>query len=112
MKYNPRMFPVLSPLVAPFWADADTTQNGTVWYGERSQDIHDLDCARQNVRKYFCQEDFEPIFVFVATWDKVPHYRRGSKVLKKLYIYIYIMNTFILGYKYSKFKRYTVKRLC
>ena len=80
MEYNPRMFPVLSPLVAPFWADADTRLNGTVWYGERSQDIHDLDCARQNVRKYFCQEDFEPNFIFVATWDKVPHYRRGSKV--------------------------------
>ena len=74
------MLPVPWPLIAPFWADVDTRENGTVWYGERSQDSLDLDRARRDVLEYFCQEDFVPNFIFVATWDKVPHYSKGSKV--------------------------------
>ena len=105
-EYQPRNFPVLKLLIAPFWADVDTRENGTVWYGERSSNLHDLEHARQNVRKYFCHEDFEPNFVFVATWDKVPPFTRGSKVHDEIIIYnIYAISDFFSYYPHAQRER-------
>ena len=81
-EFLPRAFPSSSiPIVAPFWADSDTNVNGTVWYGERSDDVLLLVRAQEDIQRYFSsQYNFEPNFLFVATWDSVPHFNTGTKV--------------------------------
>ena len=80
--FQPNAFPFSStPIVAPFWADSDTRMNGNVWYGERSDDVLLLLRAQEDVQSYFSsQYNFEPNFLFVATWDSVHHYQDGTKV--------------------------------
>ena len=81
-EFLPRAFPSSSiPIVAPFWADSDTRVNGTVWYGERSDDVLLLVRAQEDIQRYFSsQYNFEPKFLFVATWDSIPHFITGTKV--------------------------------
>ena len=66
-------------IIAPFWADVDTSRGGTVWY-RVSKNPSDLRRANQEVRISF-QEcvDFESKWVLVSTWDNVAYYGRGSK---------------------------------
>jgi len=81
--YTPEYFPLSSniSLIAPFWADSDTRSRGTVWFGIRSNDLNLLARASQDVKRYFTsQQYFEPNFLFVSTWDEVPHYNRKKKV--------------------------------
>ena len=80
--FVPNAFPFSStPIVAPFWADSDTRVNGNVWYGERTDDVSLLVRAQEDVQRFFSsQYNFEPNFLFVATWDSVPHFVTGTKV--------------------------------
>lgn len=67
--YTPNPFPIANDarMIAPFWADIDTTRGGTVWYRETTNDTM-LDRATDEVRAYF--PDF---FRFRASWDISPH---------------------------------------
>jgi len=76
------MFPLQRPLIAPFWADCDTRRNGSAWFGDHSDQLDQLQKAKQNANKYFCLKDFEPNILFVATWDQVPYFKRRSNVSK------------------------------
>ena len=81
--YLPEDFPLPSnrSIIAPFWADSDTASSGTVWFGIRSVDFNILEKARQDVRRYFSsQHNFDPNFLLVSTWERVPHYWVGNKV--------------------------------
>ena len=80
--FLPGAFPNSStPIVAPFWADSDTRGSGTVWYGERSEDVLLLLRAQEDVQRFFSsQYNFNPTFLYVATWDSIPHYEAGTKV--------------------------------
>ncbi len=82
--YSPVRFPRSSgpPIIAPFWADADTQGSGRVWFRERSENQELLNRAQSDIQQYFgLQPDFSPNFLFIATWDQVPHYNLGNKVL-------------------------------
>ena len=68
--------------VAPFWADADTTNTGDVWYRETTtQDL--LDKANMQIKQAFpLQIPFTATHLFVATWDEVGYFdRKRDKVI-------------------------------
>lgn len=75
-------------VIAPFWGDVDTSGSdlGAVWYRQTSNSTL-LQRAKNEILKYLhfypelnCQQ-FDPTFLFVATWDRVGYYRkRGHKV--------------------------------
>ncbi len=70
---TPQSFPLSGLfLIAPYWADVDTINGtGTVYYREtRDNDV--LRRARNDVMTSFSRR-FLPIFVFIATWDRVGH---------------------------------------
>eukprot|EP00105_Crassostrea_gigas_P046261 XP_019930409.1 PREDICTED: protein mesh [Crassostrea gigas] len=71
--YTPNPFPIANDarMIAPFWADIDTTRGGTVWYRETTNDTM-LDRATDEVRAYFPDFfRFRASWVFIATWDRV-----------------------------------------
>lgn len=71
--YTPNPFPIANDarMIAPFWADIDTTRGGTVWYRETTNDTM-LDRATHEVRAYFPDFfRFRASWVFIATWDRV-----------------------------------------
>ncbi|WAR19053.1 NDG-like protein [Mya arenaria] len=61
-------------LIAAFFADVDLTQGGNVFYRETNEEAL-LQRAGADVQGHFSQfPDFEPLGLFIATWDKVlPH---------------------------------------
>ncbi|XP_030630870.1 alpha-tectorin [Chanos chanos] len=60
-------------IIAPFWADIDTRQKGTISYRQYiSGSI--LTQATEDINQYFPDLSFNASFVFVATWDRVPYY--------------------------------------
>ena len=74
--YTPDPFPLANDarMIAPFWADIDTTRGGTVWYRETT-DKQLLDRATDEVRAYFPKfMKFRASWIFIATWDHVAFY--------------------------------------
>ena len=79
--FTPETFPLANnlQLIAPFWADVDTTVAGNVWYREASSERSLLQRARDEIRRALAsQEDFQPTFLFIATWDHVGSYGDAS----------------------------------
>ena len=67
---------VFFPLIAPYWADVDTTPagGGLVWYRVSTSQA-DRDRARNDIRAVFQEAArFTPTVVFIATWDHVGYY--------------------------------------
>ena len=74
--FTPEPFPLGSglQLIAPYWADVDTTGTGNVWYRETT-DLDLLDQVQQEIRRVFSdQQQFVSINIFIATWDHVGYY--------------------------------------
>ncbi|XP_033127109.1 sushi, nidogen and EGF-like domain-containing protein 1 [Anneissia japonica] len=74
---TPDPFPLMWPIVAPFWADVDTNNGGTVYYREmtRHVDVKLAEYVEGIVRNHeITQPNFELIWLFVATWDQVAFY--------------------------------------
>ena len=90
--YTPHPFPIQVPIIAPFWADVDTTlrrddafgeapigstpinETGNVWYREEFS-IELLDKARTEIRDAFIgQYSFIPTCLFIATWQNVGYF--------------------------------------
>lgn len=66
-------------IIAPFWADVDTSKGGEVWY-RVSKHPSDLKYATKNVRLSFQENiNFESKWALVATWHKVGYYGRGER---------------------------------
>jgi hypothetical protein len=66
--------------VAPFWADVDTNgpQDGTVWRRETNNSTV-LNRAREDIQTAFeTRIDFQPLYAFVATWDRVNYFRSNT----------------------------------
>ncbi|XP_074631718.1 sushi domain-containing protein 2-like [Acropora palmata] len=85
-QYTPNPFPLGDGrrLIAPFWADVDTTNGGNVSYRE-STDIVLLQRATGDVRRAFiAQHKFTATWIFIATWERVAFYgaRNGTQQLK------------------------------
>ena len=66
-------------VIAPFWADVDTTGIGTVWYRDTS-DTKLLDRARSDILRNpvlfpdIDLQNFFPTSLLIATWDHVGYY--------------------------------------
>ena len=70
------------PLAAPFFADVDNTVgSGNVWY-RITQDPVLLAKAKSDIPA----SNFNPVWLFIATWDHVGYYSRHTdKVCKYMY---------------------------
>ncbi|XP_069105864.1 protein mesh-like [Argopecten irradians] len=82
-QYTPESFPLSNSrrIIAPFWADVDIRNGGTVWYRETT-DSSILQRATDEVRLYYpSQTSFRADWVFVATWDNVAFYGSGGTSL-------------------------------
>jgi len=85
-QYTPNPFPLGDGrrLIAPFWADVDTTNGGNVSYRE-STDIVLLQRATGDVRRAFiAQHKFTATWIFIATWERVAFFgaRNSTQQLK------------------------------
>ncbi|OWF50292.1 hypothetical protein KP79_PYT23936 [Mizuhopecten yessoensis] len=72
-QYTPDPFPLSGSrrLIAPFWADVDIRNGGTVWYRETTS-ASILQRATDDVRLFYpSQSSFVAAWVFIATWDDV-----------------------------------------
>ena len=81
--FHPRSFPLNNSfqLIAPYWADADTRETGTVWFRETT----DLDILRRAMRDvqvaFDSQINFQRLFAFIATWDRVGYHNRHTDLV-------------------------------
>ena len=79
-QYTPDPFPLGSNrrLIAPFWADVDTTNGGVVYYRE-TQELAIRKRVSEEIRKYFVrQRKFSAKWVMIVTWLNVAHYGGSS----------------------------------
>ncbi|KAE8752468.1 hypothetical protein FOCC_FOCC000590 [Frankliniella occidentalis] len=70
-------FPLEYPVIAPFYANVDTSVSGTVYFHE-SESVEDLQRASERVRRSFSASTFQPTAVFVATWERVGYFSQGA----------------------------------
>jgi len=79
-QFNPRRFPINSgnALIAPFWADADTRENGsgTVFYRETTNPTL-LQRASREIQDGLLVS-FSPSHLFIATWDSIGYFNRRT----------------------------------
>ncbi|KXJ29880.1 Sushi, nidogen and EGF-like domain-containing protein 1 [Exaiptasia diaphana] len=78
--YVPKRFPLDDiGMVAPFWTDVDTREGGAIWYRQNATKKL-LEEASTDIRKAFPEfPRFSAIWMFVATWEKVPFYGNKNK---------------------------------
>lgn len=81
----PWMFPLYGDyqLIAPFWADVDTTGTGDIWYRETT-DANILTRANEDVLIAFPHyENYQSKSVFIVTWDGVGYYDNHTDRVRK-----------------------------
>ena len=80
-QYTPEPFPTnaAKEIIAPFWADVDTTGTGNILYRETT-DADLLQRADNDIRRAFSAITFSSKYLFIATWDHVGFY--NSRVHK------------------------------
>lgn len=67
-------------LIAPFFVDADTTRNGTVWFRE-TNDTKVLKKAEFDIDRAFPdQSSFQPKVAFITTWDGLGYHDTWTEV--------------------------------
>ena len=83
-RYVPTRFPTMDVLIAPFWADADTTVgsgSGHVYYRSTiNQSL--LNRTAEIINTAFTGANFVPEHLYVVTWFQVGYYGQidNSKV--------------------------------
>jgi hypothetical protein len=83
-QYTPIPFPLGGDrrLIAPFWADVDTTNGGVVYYRE-TQDLAIRTRASEEIRKYFVrQRRFLAKWVMIVTWLNVARFGSGGSTTR------------------------------
>ena len=73
--YTPRSFPLGDgcQLIAPYWADVDTREAGTVWFREVN-DSALLNRIGGNLRRNIASLSFQPTSALIVTWESVGYY--------------------------------------
>ena len=82
-QFTPQSFPLGDGrmIIAPYWADVDTTGTGTVWYRETSE-ASLLTRAKREIQTAFVdQMFFEPTTLFIATWDHVGYFNSHTDLV-------------------------------
>ncbi|KAK2513524.1 hypothetical protein Q9966_016098 [Columba livia] len=78
-EFTPEPFPVAQrPLLAPFWADVDTTLGGAVFYRQSRQPALLARLAR-DIGTAVPSPGPPPTWAFVATWDRVTFFGAATK---------------------------------
>ena len=76
--YTPRPFPIQgNPMIAPFFADVDTRGTGKVWY-RATNDSALLAKAVKDIPSIIAGPNFNPLWLFIATWDHVGYYETNT----------------------------------
>ena len=73
-------------MIAIFWSDVDTRpeDGGTVWYRETSNTMLLTRFQNEIQSAFQGQRDFVPISLFIATWDHVGYFSRGTDRVRML----------------------------
>ncbi|XP_023223735.1 nidogen-1-like [Centruroides sculpturatus] len=81
-------FPLTYPIIAPLYSDVDTRGTGRIYYREtRAADL--LERASRDIHRHFSQSsNFQPISIFIATWDGVGHYEKGVGLVNTFQVVI------------------------
>ena len=77
-------------ILAPFWADVDTSKNGNVWY-HLTVDSDLLRRATEEIANAFpdAEGDFIISSLLIVTWDHVGYY--GSTTDKVYIIHVHVL---------------------
>ena len=69
-------------MVAPYWADADTTNGGNIYYRE-STDAVILSTINADIAGTYSSQlpSFTATWAYIATWDRVAAYGGSSSVV-------------------------------
>ena len=90
------------PLIAPFWADADTRGSGAVYYRLTTNNADDEELVRGYIQRAFPQNlPFFPSYVVVVTWSNVGYFEQGSDLVSTFNIhnvrlYLYYRNGVVM----------------
>ncbi|XP_070620087.1 sushi, nidogen and EGF-like domain-containing protein 1 [Erythrolamprus reginae] len=78
-EYTPNAFPLENgiPFVAPFWADVDNRVSGKI-FSRQTKDSALLSRFAADLSRYHNDFSFTPVWMFIATWDKVGFYGSAS----------------------------------
>ena len=67
-------------IIAPFWADIDTSRRGNVWYHESSDPVS-LKRANEEIKKAYPDIRYKAEALFIVTWEHVGYYNaKANKV--------------------------------
>jgi len=85
-EHDPRLFPLQSfniPVISPFWADADTSQDGSgaVFYRETTD--FDLLQRVSTEIQFGLSMSFTPTHLLIATWDAIGYYNMNTDRVNK-----------------------------
>ena len=101
-QFSSRRFPLPDgKLIAPFWADVDTTRTGIVWYRSTTEAdllgrFIDMVARLQN------QDSFTPSYLFIVTWDHVGYFFENiDKVRECMYIIMFNILSLSLSFSLS-----------
>jgi len=86
--FNPSRFPTGNHLIAPYWADVDTSSvgSGMIFYRQTTNNS-----LLQRVSKEIqdgLSVSFFPSHLFIATWDAVSHFSSPTDKVKYIATYI------------------------
>ena len=79
--YDPRPFPIPDlPLIAPYWADVDTTppDGGQIWYRISTNNCLITDLIESIVSSQLTLSSFTPEYMVIVTWDHVGYYEERT----------------------------------
>ena len=68
------------PIVAPYFADADLSNSGKIYFRVTS-DSSLLERAAQDVAYVFNHDNFSPEQLFIATWDEIGFYHKHDNLV-------------------------------
>ncbi len=71
--FTPVIFPTGDPLITPFWADADTTGIGNVYFRTTTQQML-LNNASDIINTAFSDSNFIPQHLTIVTWLEVGYF--------------------------------------
>ena len=79
--FVPRILKITQvPIVAPYFADADPSKSGKIYFRVTS-DFSLLEQAAQDVAHVFSHDNFSPEQLFIVTWDEVGYYHKHDNLV-------------------------------
>ena len=85
-QHSPDPFPLSDQrrIIAPFWADVNTNNGGTISYRQTTDSVL-LQRATDDVRRAFLDHtEFRATWIFTATWDRVAFYGASASGKSKV----------------------------